>query len=296
MCGLFAARILKRKYVEAKVNSHMGKTTERYLVSLRYFVPVGIFTLLYIVGTILPLEMTGHYHNYMSRVWNWTEIMILLLSVYYILKTKIFQWRQAVIALFLGMVCLVSLFRDPRTADIIVTSICVMVSFYAACRLYELADVENTSIHIGIAESIRYFGFGAVISIPLAFLNVFYFSLSRPIRVGNVLYSAVFALKPAIAEEVVFRFFLLAYACCLLQGKTEKRLSGIFIYSLLVIPHTLLHYPDLFIESPGWAIVMCILSGVLFGLPMALLMKRKNLQMAIGMHWFIDFVRFAAGF
>lgn len=44
MCGLFAARILKRKYVEAKVNSHMGKT-----------------------------------------------------------KTKIFQWRQAVIALFLGM-------------------------------------------------------------------------------------------------------------------------------------------------------------------------------------------------
>lgn len=104
-----------------------------------------------------------------------------------------------------------------------------MVSFYAACRLYELADVENTSIHIGIAESIRYFGFGAVISIPLAFLNVFYFSLSRPIRVGNVLYSAVFALKPAIAEEVVFRFFLLAYACYLLQGKTEKRLSGIFI-------------------------------------------------------------------
>ena len=66
----------------------------------------------------------------MPRIWNWTEIAILLLSVYYIIKAKISQWKQAAIALLLGMVCLVALFRDPRTADIIVTSICVMVSFY----------------------------------------------------------------------------------------------------------------------------------------------------------------------
>ena len=31
-------------------------------------------------------------------------------------------------------------------------------------------------------------------------------------------------------------------------------------------------------------------------LPIALLMKKKNLQMAAGMHWFVDFVRFAVGF
>lgn len=41
---------------------------------------------------------------------------------------------------------------------------------------------------------------------------------------------------------------------------------------------------------------MCILNSVIFGLPMALMIKRKNLQMAIGMHWLIDFDRFAAGF
>ncbi len=60
---------------------------------------------------------------YTSKSSHWTEMMILLLSVYCILKAKIFQWRQAVIVLFLGVVCLVSLFRNPRTADIIVTSI-----------------------------------------------------------------------------------------------------------------------------------------------------------------------------
>ena len=147
-----------------------------------------------------------------------------------------------------------------------------------------------------MAESIRYFGVGAVISIPLAFLNVLYFSLNRQIRVGNVLSSAVFALKPAISEEVVFRFFLLAYAYYLFRGKVMNRFWNICIYILLIIPHELLHYPDLMIKSPAWAVVMSILGSVFFGLPMALLMKKKNLQMAIGMHWFIDFVRFAFGF
>lgn len=274
----------------------MTKTADKFSDGWRLCIFFGIFILLYTVGIVLPLDVTPHYHNCMSRVWNWTEILILLLAIYYIIRTKIFLWRQAVIALLLGGICLISLFRDPRTADIIITSICVTVTFYAGCRLYELANVENVSIHIGIMGSIRSFVLGAVFSVPLAFLNVLYFSLSRRINVRNVLSSAFFALKPAIAEEVVFRFFLLAYACYLLHGKAENCFSRICVYILLVMPHELLHYPDLFLKSPVMAVGMSILGGTLFGLPMALLMKRKNLQMAIGMHWFIDLVRFAAGF
>ncbi len=272
------------------------KLFKKYSVDWKYFIFWCMFTLLYIIGIIIPLEITPHYHNFQSRVWNWTEILILLLAVYYIIRAKSFQWKQAVIALLLGAICLFSLFRDPRTVDIIVTSVCVIVTFYAACRLYELADIENVSIHIGIVKSIRYFGLGAVISIPLAVLNVLYFSLSRQINMRNMLSSAVFALKPAIAEEVVFRFFLLSYVYYLFRGKAETRLKNVLIYILLIIPHELLHYPDLFVESPGWAVVMSIVGSIVFGLPMALLMKKKNLQMAIGMHWFIDFARFVAGF
>ena len=272
------------------------KLFKKYSVDCKYFIFWCMFILLYVIGIIIPLEITPHYHNFQSRVWNWTEILILLLAVYYIIRAKSFQWKQAVIALLLGAICLFSLFRDPRTVDIIVTSVCVIVTFYAACRLYELADIENVSIHIGIVKSIQYFGLGAVKSIPLAVLNVLYFSLSRQINMRNMLSSAVFALKPAIAEEVVFRFFLLSYVYYLFRGKAETRLKNVLIYILLIIPHELLHYPDLFVESPGWAVVMSIAGSIVFGLPMALLMKKKNLQMAIGMHWFIDFARFVAGF
>lgn len=274
----------------------MQKTEGGHSIEWNYLVSFGVFLLLYVVGIIIPLELTPHYHNLMSRVWNWTEILILVLAICYIIKAKRFWWKQAAIAFFLGAVCLVALLRDSRTADIMVTSVCVMVAYYAACVLYDMADMENTSGHLNMIKSIQYFLLGAACSVPLALLNVFYYSFSHEINVRNIAASAIYAIKPAIAEEVVFRFFLLAYAYYLLHGKTEKRSSNVCSYLFMVIPHDLLHYPDLFIKSPGLAIVMCILNGVLFGLPMALLMKKKNLQMAMGMHWFIDFARFATGF
>lgn len=278
------------------MRNHIAKIYKEYSDSWRYFISFGIFILLYVIGIMLPLDVTPHYHNFMSRIWNWTEILIILLAVYYIIRVGSFQWKQAAIAFFLGIICLVSLFRDNRTADILITSVCVMVTFYAACMLYKLMDMENTSINAGITGSIKYFGLGAVISTPLAILNILYFSLSRCINVRNIPGSAIFALKPAIAEEVIFHFFLLAYVNYLLRGKADTRFKNLLIYILLIIPHEMLHYPDMFIKSPGLAVIMCTLNGILFGFPMALLMKKKNLQMAIGMHWFIDFTRFAAGF
>lgn len=95
---------------------------------------------------------------------------------------------------------------------------------------------------IGIVKNIRYFGLGAIISISLAILNVLYFSLSRHISIRNVLNSAVFALKPAIAEEVIFHLFLLAYVYYVLCGKAETRFKNVLIYMLLIIPHKLLIY------------------------------------------------------
>ena len=42
-----------------------------------YFAFWGAFALLYIVGIALPLGVTPHYYNRMSRIWNWTEVLIL---------------------------------------------------------------------------------------------------------------------------------------------------------------------------------------------------------------------------
>lgn len=260
------------------------------------FIPFAAFSLIFILGISLPLQLTPHYGNYTSRIWNWTEILIALTAACFIIRSKTFHLRQVVISLLLGVVCLVALLRDPRHIDIMITGICVAVTFYGACRIFEQAKVENPSINIKIAGSMKYFILGAVISVPIAFLNVFYFSLQGQINIGNILLSAIVALKPAISEEVVFRYFLLAFAYYWLHGKVTERFFSIYVYILMIIPHNLLHYPDMLLAAPINAILMLVLNSVIFGIPMALLMKRKNLQMAAGMHWFVDFVRFAAGF
>jgi hypothetical protein len=42
--------------------------------------------------------------------------------------------------------------------------------------------------------------------------------------------------------------------------------------------------------------VMLVATSLLFGLPMALLQIKKNLETAIAFHWLIDFMRFLFGF
>ena len=76
----------------------MIKTGAKCSGMRKYFFSFGIFILLYVVGTVLPLEVTPHYYNAMARVWNWTEILVLLLGIYYIVKTRTFRWKQAVVA------------------------------------------------------------------------------------------------------------------------------------------------------------------------------------------------------
>lgn len=261
-----------------------------------FFIPFAAFLLLYIIGISLPLKLTPHYGNYTSRIWYWTEQLITLTAVYYIIRCKTFHLKQVILSILLGVICLAALFRDPGHAGIITTSICVAVTFYGGCRLFDQAGVENRSIKMGIAGGIKYFILGAVISIPLAFLNVLYFSLNGQVNMENLLYAGISALKPGVSEEVIFRFFLLAYTYHLLYGKVTERFFSVYVYILMVIPHSLLHLPDMLLISPVHAIFMLLLTSVFFGFPMALLMKKKNLQMAAGMHWFIDFVRFAAGF
>lgn len=260
------------------------------------YIPLIAFTILFMIGISIPLDYTPHYGNYMSRIWNWTEIFIALTALFYIIQSKTFHLKQAIISLLLGTVCLIALFRDPRYIEIIITSLCVAITFYGGCRIFEKIDRENATIHLGTLGGMKYFLLGAVVSIPLAVINVLFFAIQGQVQMENLLYSAVMALKPAISEEVIFRYFLMACSLRWLQGKVTKRFLSIYMYILMVLPHTLLHYPDMILSSPMNAILMIILNSVVFGFPMAYLMKRKNLQMAVGMHWFIDFARFAAGF
>jgi membrane protease YdiL (CAAX protease family) len=116
------------------------------------------------------------------------------------------------------------------------------------------------------------------------------------IQPQNVFYSAFEALSPAIHEEIVYRFFVLALVLHLLKSSASPRLAMIVAVFLAIVPHSLNHLPDLFLENPAMGLFMLTATSLLFGLPMAILQIRKNLETAIAFHWFIDFARFVLGF
>lgn len=245
----------------------------------------------------LPLEYTPQYDNYTTRIWLWTELLIALAAMYYIIKSKTLHWKQLAVSLILGAICLLAKYLNGDLITGIQTAFTVAVTFYGGCRLFAQIETEHCFVETGVKNGLKSFLTGAVMAIPFALANTVYFFIAYgQADIGNFIYSAFLALQPAISEEVIFRFFLLAYGYNLLHHKVSKRFFTIYIYMLTIVPHSLIHLPDLFLEAPLSGIVMFLLTAVFFGFPMAYLMKRKNLQTAIGFHWFIDFIRFGAGF
>ena len=102
------------------------------------------------------------------------------------------------------------------------------------------------------------------------------------------------ALSPGIIEEVWARLFLTTLCYALLRPTTNDRPRRAHVAAILIgaITHGLWHLPTLMILGPAG--LGYIVAGLLFGVPMALLFIKRDLEQAIGYHFFIDFVRFLA--
>ena len=166
--------------------------------------------------------------------------------------------------------------------------------FYAASMVFddELNEIKLIADRTRPSSAVYSVLIGVAIGIPLATVNLLgSVDLSR-LALSNPLSSAVRALTPAISEEVVFRFFVYALCIYLVRGDLRSKKVRILCLVLLIIPHALLHLPDVFLSNPMEAVVSLISLSVLFGLPMAMLQLKRDLVAAISLHWFIDFVRF----
>ena len=95
------------------------------------------------------------------------------------------------------------------------------------------------------------------------------------------------ALCAGVAEEVIFRFLLFAL-CIRITGDAELSVSGRVLCALIVtLPHTLLHFAPSAVDI-GSVVTLC----VLFGLPFALLQRRRDLTAAMLAHGVVDLMRF----
>lgn len=254
------------------------------------------FVVLYLLNYLVPLQ----YSNYTTRIWDWAELALAAGALIVIA----FRWRAihastlwigAALGLVSGFSYLVD---DSSLRGAVTEGIAVWLTFMAGTVLFQtLTDHAVAAFGQPWAVTIRNLGLGILLAVPLAALNnLFFFLQNGAPRFSNIFVSAAEALSPGIHEEAVFRYFVLAICFTLLQGSTHPRLAMVAAVAMAVVPHSLLHLPDLFLDNPWMAVAMLVATSLLFGLPMALLQVKRSFETAVVFHWFIDFIRFWFGY
>jgi hypothetical protein len=148
-----------------------------------------------------------------------------------------------------------------------------------------------------LAAAGRSLGLGVLLGVPFAILNVllFVFVNGKRIVPEDVLTGAIMALKPAIMEEMAFRLLFMGLAMVVLMKFLPRNVAIASAIFMAIVFHSAAHIPDLLMTNPPIALAMVVVTSLLFGLPMALLAYKKDIETAIGFHWVIDAVRFSLG-
>ncbi len=139
--------------------------------------------------------------------------------------------------------------------------------------------------------------FGLAVGLPLAALNVVALQITQGqvIAWQNPFAALLDAVQPGVVEEVVYRFALWGLLWLMLRRSLPKQavaVAGV----LVLLTHTYAHFDALLAEAPLVALGMGLVMGIVWGLPLTLLARRRSLEAAIAFHWLQDAARFWAGF
>ena len=117
----------------------------------------------------------------------------------------------------------------------------------------------------------------------LSFVNYLLMKSNGQIDFAITLKRLTIVLSPAIYEEFVCRAIFMAF-CIYIFGETPTKFQLFTMWFMMTFPHTLSHHQNLFAT-----LLLCIL----FGLPFALLQKKRDIFSAMVSHGLVDAVRFA---
>lgn len=264
------------------------------------WIGVGLIALAYMLLYSMNFWMPLVWSNYTTRIWDWSQMTLTLVALLVlIVRRQKVSTGVLLLGLILGTISGFShSLHNPDLAGSLKEGLGVVICLVAGVVLFK--DISQAVVPVfqgSWTQVARSLLVGIALAIPLAAFNNFYFYMnSGSIEFTNWMYSAFEALSPAIHEEIIFRFFILALTYDLLKDLPPSRWMTVTALFLAVVPHSLNHLPDLFLQNPGMAVILLVATSLLFGLPMAMLQIRRNLESAIAFHWFIDFARFLFGF
>lgn len=157
-------------------------------------------------------------------------------------------------------------------------------------------------LHVSLAEErfsemVKGFLIGWGVGLPIAIISVVYFILIEklPWAFQDILNCMVIAAGASVMEGVACRLLIMGLLLVVLRRYLPKAptiaiavLAGAFLVPAVCASGQLL-------AEPLEAGITMIVTGLLFGVPMALLAYYKDIEAAIGVHWIADVVKFSLG-
>jgi hypothetical protein len=142
----------------------------------------------------------------------------------------------------------------------------------------------------GPAAALKSFMMGLLLALPWAFFNVLMGSSNGETWV-KAWWQPVIALQPGIAEEAWGRILLVPLLFLLFRRVSGPRAA--FGAALYVVA-----YWFAYLHTPGGmdGIVSTAILGTLYALPVSYLCLYRDLETAIGWHFWVDFVKFVVAF
>ncbi|WP_425448801.1 CPBP family glutamic-type intramembrane protease [Dethiothermospora halolimnae] len=205
-------------------------------------------------------------------------IIIGSLSIRFIVKNKNVEKKDVLIGVTFGSISVLS---SP------VEGVFTILAYIGATSVFKNSNnkiilfKKNRNVLGALSLIIVNGGLLGVINLILAVLQNIQVNFSLNI------YWVLRAFNAGIAEEILFRFLFFAVCIRIVKDKQLSKLQSFIIYLIMVVPHTLIHF-NLDTFNFQIVVVLCLL----FGLPFAILQRRRDLLSAIGAHTIVDIIRF----
>lgn len=258
-----------------------GKETN----NLRY---MKISFLIYLVLFFISVQ-------YNKTGWLLLTIWSMIMSVILLLKHKLPSKKG--ILLSLGLTAVYSLWLIVQfSIENLVEALFVFIASIACATVFEKYKTHGLKFvkdRHG-KEIFKSVFLGLFIGLVLGIINLILGQ--RPmldnIDITHIVNSILVSLKPAIGEEILYRAIFYAFCLHLLGGEIYNKSDNRFVYFMMVVPHVIPHTPHMLEAGLISWIISILTMSLLFGLPFALIQRKRDVLTAIIAHGFVDVIRF----
>jgi CAAX amino terminal protease family. len=252
------------------------------------------FLIIFVLNLIIPISFFK-IPSYTSRMWLIFQIYVMGFAIFILIKERLPRKNIIIGSLVLGVL---TVLNNPMVSVWnALIFMCTVLTFMASSSIFQKSE-DFISLFFNFSKNgiLKSIGIGIIAGVILAFINLL-LSGNQQMNMNISIHYFLLSLNPGIFEEVSFRLFMYAFCIYLLNGKANTRKENIWCYIIMVIPHVLIHTPDMFFRNGFFHLdasvfVTIVMLSLIFGLPFALLQKKRDLSSAMIAHGLVDFVRF----